>query len=56
MAAYFLVAMLGRLLPGRDPLVVAGAAVVLVLIALFACRLPARRTTRVDPAVALRAE
>jgi ABC-type lipoprotein release transport system permease subunit len=58
-AAYFLVAMLGRLLPalpGRDPLVVAGAAVLLVLIALFACWLPARRTTRVNPTVALRAE
>jgi predicted permease len=57
--SFFLIIILGRLLPalpGKDPGVVVGAAFLLVLVALFACWLPARRTTKISPTVALRAE
>jgi putative ABC transport system permease protein len=58
-AAFALTLVLGRMipvLPGRDPWVVVGAALFLVCVSLFACWLPARRTSSVSPTVALRSE
>ena len=58
-AAFGVVTMLARLLPalpGKDPWFILGTALLLVAVALFACWLPARRTTKISPTEALRAE
>jgi predicted permease len=57
--AYGLTRLLSSVMPrlvSADPLALGGMAVVLFLVATFACWLPARRATKVDPMVALRSE
>jgi putative ABC transport system permease protein len=51
----FLGSMLYEVKPG-DPLTLIGVVALLLLVALVACYIPARRPTRVDPLVALRHE
>ncbi len=55
LVARWLKTMLFEVEPG-DPVTLAATAGVLVVVALTACVVPARRATRVDPMVALRAE
>jgi ABC-type antimicrobial peptide transport system permease subunit len=57
--AFALGRFLGTLIPrlaGADPVALLGVSVLLLLVTLVACWLPARRATKVDPLVALRAE
>ena len=53
--ARFLSSMLYGVTP-TDPLTIAAVSCLLLLVALFACYLPARRAVRLDPLIALRCE
>ena len=58
-AAFLLTSLLTKLLYGvspRDPLSFIMVPIILALVALVACLVPARRATRVAPTIAMRAE
>jgi len=57
--AYGIARLLGSIMPrlvSPDPLALGGMAVLLFVVAVLSCWLPARRATKVDPMIALRAE
>jgi putative ABC transport system permease protein len=59
LCSYFLMKALNKavaFVPGNDPSVVALVALLLIGVALLACWIPAKRATRVNPVVALRAD